>query len=94
MEERKDPKVSDVRIAMAEVQGMTGLSCLAVFILTHGEVGGTLHANDSVYNVDRDIVGELLPTKCPNLVGRPKMVFVQARMIAFEFGGLFFECGV
>ena len=31
-----------------------------------------------MYNLDKEIIGELLPTKCPSLVGKPKMIFVQA----------------
>ena len=42
------------------------------------EPGNILHAYDAMYNLDKEIIGELLPTKCPSLVGKPKMIFVQA----------------
>lgn len=53
------------------------LSCLALFILTHGEENGILHSFDKPYRLDRSVVGELLPEKCPALAGKPKLIFIQ-----------------
>ena len=49
-----------------------------MFILTHGEENGTLHAFDRKLNLNEDIIEKLLPTNCKQLAGKPKLVFVQA----------------
>ena len=49
-----------------------------MFILTHGEEKGTLHAYDKKFNLNKDIIEKLLPTNCKHLAGKPKLVFVQA----------------
>ena len=54
------------------------MACLFVFILTHGEENGILHAHDMPFRLDRDIVGQLTPDFCPSLAGKPKIIFVQA----------------
>ena len=61
-----------------EIQNSTDLACLALFILTHGEENGILHAYDSVYSLNKHIIPELLPDKCKSLAGKPKMIFIQA----------------
>ena len=67
---------------MADIQRREDLSCLALFILTHGEENGLLFGYDTSYRLNRDIVQELLPQQCPGLVGKPKFIFVQ--VICFE----------
>ena len=42
--EHHDLTVSGIRLAMAELQAMQDISCVAIFILTHGKVGGVLEA--------------------------------------------------
>ena len=54
------------------------LSCLALFILTHGEKEGTLFTYDGQLNLNKDIIDKILPTNCKELAGKPKLVFVQA----------------
>ena len=54
------------------------LACLVVFVLTHGEENGVLHAKDAPFRLDKHIVNRLLPSECPSLAGKPKLVFVQA----------------
>ena len=61
-----------------EIQKQKDLSCLAIFILTHGEEKGELYAYDSNFYLNKDIIEELLPMNCPGLAGKPKLVFVQA----------------
>jgi len=56
----------------------TELAALAVFILSHGEDNGTIFAADYPFRVDHDVLAQLTADKCPKLVGRPKLVFVQA----------------
>jgi len=54
------------------------LSCLALFILTHGEKHGTIYTYDDELNLNKDIIDRILPTKCEQLAGKPKFIFVQA----------------
>ncbi len=54
------------------------LSCLALFVLTHGEENGVLYASDVQYRLDRHLIEELVPERCPSLAGKPKMIFIQA----------------
>ena len=76
--EHHDLTVAGIRLAMAELQAMPDISCVAIFILTHGKVGGVLEAYDTPYSLQRDVISELLPYNCRNLAGKPKMIFVQA----------------
>ena len=61
-----------------KIGSKSDLSCLALFILTHGEENGKLHAYDRTFNLNEDIIDKLLPQHCPNLAGKPKLVFIQA----------------
>ena len=54
------------------------MSCLALFILTHGEREGTIYTYDNKLNLNKDIIDRILPTNCKQLAGKPKLVFVQA----------------
>ena len=54
------------------------MSCLALFILTHGFEEGGLFVYDTSINLNDDIIKKLIPTNCPGLAGRPKLLFVQA----------------
>ena len=54
------------------------LSCIAVFIMSHGEEYDTIWADDDCYNLKEDIIEQLAAENCPSLAGKPKMVFVQA----------------
>ena len=63
---------------MEWIQRQRGLSCLALFILTHGGEGGQLTASDEYFSLNEDVMAELLPDKSPNLKGKPKMLFIQA----------------
>ncbi|XP_055592854.1 caspase-like [Uranotaenia lowii] len=54
----------------------TDNDCLVVVVMTHGEQG-VLYASDSKYNVDslwKNFVGDA----CPSLIGKPKLIFIQA----------------
>lgn len=50
--------------------------CLVCIVLTHGDYG-SLYASDGRYLLD-DLFCNFLGNKCPSLVGKPKMFFVQA----------------
>ena len=69
---------SEIRGKMDWIQMQSGLSCLALFILTHGGKNGRLTASDDFFSLNEDVMAELLPAKSPNLKGKPKMIFVQA----------------
>ena len=69
---------AEIQVNMDWIQMQSGLSCLALFILTHGDVNGQLTASDDFFSLNEDVIAELLPAKSPNLKGKPKMIFVQA----------------
>ena len=73
---------AEIQGKMDWIQMQSGLSCLALFILTHGGGQGGesrwLAASDDFFCLNEDVMAELLPAKSPNLKGRPKMIFVQA----------------
>ncbi|XP_031834431.1 caspase-1 [Nomia melanderi] len=50
--------------------------CLIVAILSHGELG-LLYAHDTSYKPD-SIWGHFTADKCPTLIGKPKLFFIQA----------------
>ena len=74
----QDPTVDEIIMKLFEVQKRQDLSIFALFILTHGEADGLLHAYDSSYRLHKTILPELLPDLCPGLAGRPKLIFIQA----------------
>lgn len=74
----QDPIVDEIKDKIGEIQKRNELCCLALFILTHGEADGLLHAHDSSYRLNKTIIAELLPDHCPSLAGRPKLIFIQA----------------
>ena len=69
---------AEIQGKMDWIQMQSGLSCLALFILTHGGKNGRLTASDDFFSLNEDVIAELLPAKSPNLKGKPKMIFVQA----------------
>ena len=74
-----DLSYHEIRRVIQDVQTCREeLACLAIFILTHGEENGILHAYDDPYRLDKEIINELLPDRCPTLVGKPKLIFIQA----------------
>lgn len=78
LEVHENPTVDAIFSTLIKVQERQDLSCLALFILTHGEEDGLLHAYDSSYRLNKTIIPELLPDRCPHLAGRPKLIFIQA----------------
>jgi len=75
-----DSTVAQIRdIILKQVQLCEDdLAALAIFLLSHGEDNGTVFAQDYPFRVDHDVLAQLTADKCPGLVGRPKLVFVQA----------------
>uniref|UniRef100_A0A0L8HRK9 Caspase family p20 domain-containing protein n=2 Tax=Octopus bimaculoides TaxID=37653 RepID=A0A0L8HRK9_OCTBM len=52
-------------------------NCFVCVILTHGEDDSQIYGTDGKVNLN-DLVEMLLPDKCPGLIGKPKLFFVQA----------------
>lgn len=75
-----DSTVAQIRdIILKQVQMCEDeVAALAIFVLSHGEDNGTIFAADYPFRVDHDVLAQLTADKCPGLVGRPKLIFVQA----------------
>ena len=73
-----DLKFSQIEAVLRNLQQEANLSCLILFILTHGEENGILHAADKPFRLEKHVIQELLPSVCPSLNGKPKLIFVQA----------------
>ncbi|XP_036354520.1 caspase-3-like isoform X3 [Octopus sinensis] len=52
-------------------------NCFLCVILTHGEDDNQIYGTDGKVNLN-DLVEKLLPNRCPSLIGKPKLFFVQA----------------
>ena len=78
MEVLENPTYTEICQKLKSIQNMKNLSCLALFILTHGKENGVLASYDGTYTLNKQIVTELLPEKCPSLAGKPKLIFIQA----------------
>ena len=75
----QDPTKDQIEEQIKIIQSSTvKISCIAVFIMSHGEENDTIWADDQSYNLCKDVVEQLSAEKCPSLAGKPKMVFVQA----------------
>ncbi|CAB4063725.1 CASP7 [Lepeophtheirus salmonis] len=73
---------------------MDNLSCLMIFISTHGHKNDVLLAFDKTFNLRKDIMEELSPKKIPSLAGKPKVVFVQACQGSKADKGIFIKYGI
>jgi len=73
-----DLTVDEIFPVLYSIQRRKDLSCLALFILSHGESDGLLYAYDQNYKLHRNVIQQLLPDVCPSLAGKPKMIFIQA----------------
>ena len=54
------------------------VSCIAVFIMSHGGKKGSLWADDRRYSLYKNVIDQLSGDKCPCLTGKPKLIFIQA----------------
>lgn len=52
-------------------------NCFVCVILSHGEDDNVIYGIDGKIKLD-DLVEMLLPNRCPSLIGKPKLFFVQA----------------
>ena len=70
-----DKPVSEIRRIMADIPNQGDISCLVIFVLTHGD-DGRLYAYDCDYSIENVILDQLMPTSAINLLGKPKIVFL------------------
>lgn len=52
-------------------------NCLVVCIMSHGEKDGKIHATDGSFMV-QELWENFVAEKCPTLIGKPKLFFIQA----------------
>ncbi|XP_036359068.1 caspase-3-like [Octopus sinensis] len=55
----------------------TKYNCFVCVILTHGEDDNQIYGTDDKVKLDT-LVEMLLPERCPSLIGKPKLFFIQA----------------
>lgn len=75
---RKDCTIAQVREVLNTVASIdhSELDCFVCIVLTHGE-HGHLYSKDDRYVIDL-LFNNFLGNKCPTLVGKPKLFFIQA----------------
>ncbi|XP_040566358.1 caspase-1 [Lepeophtheirus salmonis] len=78
IQEHENLTVAQIKHELLSLSSMDCLSCLVIFISTHGDKNDILLAFDTKFNLRDDIMEELSPKKMPFLAGKPKVVFVQA----------------
>lgn len=76
--ERLDMTVSAVRETLKQIALMdhTDMDCFACVVLTHGD-HGNLYASDGRYAIEH-LLNQFLGDRCPSLIGKPKLFFIQA----------------
>lgn len=82
-----DLKLKEIHEVLLKVakKDHTKNDCLVVLVMTHGEKN-KLYARDKTYAVET-IWEAFTPEKCPTLVGKPKLFFIQAcRGKKFDMG--------
>lgn len=74
----KDKTASQIRLTLKSVAEYdhSQNDCFICCVLTHGEYG-SLHSYDDRYPIDNIFVN-FLGHRCPSLVGKPKLFFIQA----------------
>lgn len=61
----------------SENETLTNSNCLLVALLTHGGENGRVYASDKAFHVN-ELWENFIEDKCPELIGKPKLFFVQA----------------
>lgn len=76
--ERKDMSISGIRGCLKDVAMLdhSQNDCFVCIVLTHGD-HGNLYAYDGRYAIDH-LFSNFLGDRCPSLVGKPKLFFIQA----------------
>merc|ERR1711963_665628 len=74
----KNPTLAEIQKKIKSVKNMKDISIISIFILTHSEVNGIVHAKDKSYDYNKIILDELTPDKCQGMAKKPKLIFVQA----------------
>ncbi|XP_036359067.1 caspase-3-like [Octopus sinensis] len=76
---RKNLSVKDMKQIFKDISTMEHAehNCFVCIILTHGEDGNQIYGTDGEVNLN-ELVQMFLPDRCPDLIGKPKLFFVQA----------------
>jgi len=74
----QDQTKAKIKEKIESIQELKDLSCLAIFIMSHGSENDTIYASDGSYNLNKDVIENLTADKCPSLAGKPKLFFIQA----------------
>ncbi|XP_055590348.1 caspase-like [Uranotaenia lowii] len=75
----RDQRLKDILKITKKVSKMdhSNSDCLVVAILTHGEEGEIVHAYDCQYEIS-SIWTQFTGDRCPTLISKPKIFFIQA----------------
>ncbi|CAI9722935.1 caspasecaspase-3-like [Octopus vulgaris] len=77
--DRKNLSVKEMTQIFTDISTMdhTKHNCFVCVILTHGEDDNQIFGTDGKVSLDT-LVEMLLPDRCPSLIGKPKLFFIQA----------------
>ncbi|GAB1610140.1 caspase-7-like [Argonauta hians] len=76
---RKDLTVKDMIQIFSDISQMTHEknNCFVCVILSHGEDDNVIYGTDDKIKLD-NLIEMVLPDRCPGLIGKPKLFFIQA----------------
>ncbi|CAI9722925.1 caspasecaspase-3-like [Octopus vulgaris] len=92
---RKNLSVKSMKEIFADISKWehAKYNCFVCVILTHGEDDNQIFGTDGKESLDT-LVEMLLPDRCPSLIGKPKLFFVQAcRGTKLDSGALMHDAG-
>ncbi|KXJ69202.1 caspase-1-like [Aedes albopictus] len=70
-------EINRIAVKLEYDEDLKQADCLMVFILTHGEEGDRLMAQDDSYNLHK-FLENFTPTSLNSMAGKPKLFFIQA----------------
>ncbi|KAL3312905.1 Caspase-7 [Cichlidogyrus casuarinus] len=75
----KNPSAKSLLSNMRKMssENFSDCDCFACVILTHGDEGGMIYARDGAVALDQ-LIQPFMSDKCSDLVGKPKLFFIQA----------------
>ncbi|XP_036359069.1 caspase-3-like [Octopus sinensis] len=93
--DRKNLSVKSMKQIFTDISALdhTNYNCFVCVILSHGEDDNQIYGIDDKVKLD-DLVEMLLPNRCPSLIGKPKLFFVQAcRGTKLDSGAVMHDAG-
>ncbi|XP_036354525.1 caspase-3-like [Octopus sinensis] len=93
--ERKNLSVKSMKQIFYDISALDhgNHNCFVCVILSHGEDDNQIYGTDDLINLD-DLVEMLLPDSCPDLIGKPKLFFIQAcRGTKLDSGAVMHDAG-